>query len=256
MLAHWAQQTTRRVVRGALLATPPGLRAERCPTATRRSTHCSAGGWLPVPRARLPFPSIVARQPQRPARPLRARRANWLRDWGSASRRPGRVGHLNPASGLRRVAARRSSSSTQLCRCALTRMRPGSDDNGGDVRSWPSAIRLHQSRRPRGAASSRPSRSASPARARRACATATWRSTSSTSTSAPGATRCRCRTGWARDAVGVVEAVGEGVTDVKAGDRVGYLLGPQGAYSDVRADAGRRADPAARRRVRPHAHRR
>jgi NADPH2:quinone reductase len=40
--------------------------------------------------------------------------------------------------------------------------------------------------------------------------------------------------GLGSDAVGVVEAVGEGVTDIQAGDRVGYLLGPQGAYSDVR----------------------
>jgi NADPH:quinone reductase len=40
--------------------------------------------------------------------------------------------------------------------------------------------------------------------------------------------------GLGSDAVGFVEAVGPGVTDVRPGDRVGYLLGPQGAYSDVR----------------------
>lgn len=40
--------------------------------------------------------------------------------------------------------------------------------------------------------------------------------------------------GLGSDAVGVVEAVGEGVTDIRPGDRVGYLLGPQGAYADVR----------------------
>ncbi|MBO9514566.1 MAG: quinone oxidoreductase [Variovorax sp.] len=40
--------------------------------------------------------------------------------------------------------------------------------------------------------------------------------------------------GLGSDAVGVVEAVGPGATDIKVGDRVGYLIGPQGAYSDVR----------------------
>ncbi|WPG36707.1 quinone oxidoreductase [Variovorax sp. EBFNA2] len=40
--------------------------------------------------------------------------------------------------------------------------------------------------------------------------------------------------GLGSDAVGVVEAVGPGVTDVRVGDRVGYLLGPQGAYSQAR----------------------
>ena len=40
--------------------------------------------------------------------------------------------------------------------------------------------------------------------------------------------------GLGSDAVGVVEAIGEGVTDIKVGDRVGYLLGPQGAYAQNR----------------------
>jgi NADPH2:quinone reductase len=40
--------------------------------------------------------------------------------------------------------------------------------------------------------------------------------------------------GLGSDAVGVVEAVGAGVTEVQVGQRVGYLMGPLGAYADVR----------------------
>ncbi len=40
--------------------------------------------------------------------------------------------------------------------------------------------------------------------------------------------------GLGSDAVGVVDAVGPGVTEVAPGDRVGYLIGPQGAYAERR----------------------
>ncbi|HEV8314002.1 MAG TPA: quinone oxidoreductase [Burkholderiaceae bacterium] len=40
--------------------------------------------------------------------------------------------------------------------------------------------------------------------------------------------------GLGSDAVGVVEAVGPGVTFLAEGDRVGYMLGPLGAYAEAR----------------------
>src|SRR6266487_161726 len=40
--------------------------------------------------------------------------------------------------------------------------------------------------------------------------------------------------GLGTEAAGVVEAVGAGVTEIKAGDRVAYFGGPLGAYAEVR----------------------
>jgi NADPH2:quinone reductase len=46
-----------------------------------------------------------------------------------------------------------------------------------------------------------------------------------------------------QEAAGVVEAVGPGVTDVKAGDRVAYGTGPVGAYAQVRVMEAARLVP-------------
>ena len=58
MVAHWARQT-KRPVQGALLATPPDFE-QPMPSGYPTMEALQAGGWLPVPRNRLPFPSIVA----------------------------------------------------------------------------------------------------------------------------------------------------------------------------------------------------
>ena len=96
MVVHWARQT-QRVVHGALLATPPDF--ERAmPAEYPTIKELRAGGWLPVPRNRLPFRSIVAASRNDPLGRF-ARVAELARDWGSKLVDLGRDGHLNPASG-------------------------------------------------------------------------------------------------------------------------------------------------------------
>jgi uncharacterized protein len=96
MLAHWAQQTMRPVL-GALMAAPPDFERPM-PAGYPTLEALRAGGWLPVPRARLPFPSIVAGSRNDPLADYE-RVAEMARDWGSRLVDLGEVGHLNPASG-------------------------------------------------------------------------------------------------------------------------------------------------------------
>jgi predicted alpha/beta hydrolase family esterase len=99
MLAHWAAQAreTARRVRGALLAAPPDF-DRPMPEGYPSLEQLRSGGWLPVPRATLPFPNIVAGSRNDPLAAYE-RVAELARDWGSRLVDLGEVGHLNPASG-------------------------------------------------------------------------------------------------------------------------------------------------------------
>ena len=75
MVAHWAKQT-QRAVRGALLATPPDFE-QAMPAGYPTIDELRAGGWLPVPRNRLPFREHRRGEPQRSLGPVRARGRSW-----------------------------------------------------------------------------------------------------------------------------------------------------------------------------------
>ncbi|WP_396334018.1 RBBP9/YdeN family alpha/beta hydrolase [Burkholderia anthina] len=94
---HWAQRY-RRAIKGALLAAPPDFDSplpDGYPTMDALRQH----GWLPTPRATLPFPSIVAASTSDPL--ARVERVIELANaWGSRLVDVGAVGHLNPASGF------------------------------------------------------------------------------------------------------------------------------------------------------------
>jgi len=97
MFVHWAQKHD-RPIRGALLATPPDFE-QPMPEGYPTIDALRAGGWLPVPRKLLPFPSIVAASRNDPLG--RSERVSELaQSWGSRFDNIGAVGHLNPASGF------------------------------------------------------------------------------------------------------------------------------------------------------------
>ena len=94
---HWAQQPTRSV-HSALLATPADIE-KPFPPGYPTIDELDGHGWLPVPRRRLPFPSIVAASTTDPLASSR-RVAGLAEAWGSRLVELGAVGHLNPASGF------------------------------------------------------------------------------------------------------------------------------------------------------------
>jgi hypothetical protein len=96
MALHWATRT-RCAVLGALLATPPDLDWP-LPDGYPTVEALDAGGWLPVPRTPLPFPSIVAASRNDPLARFDDV-VEMARLWGSRVEDIGEAGHLNPASG-------------------------------------------------------------------------------------------------------------------------------------------------------------
>ena len=93
---HWAAQHTRPLA-GALLVTPPDLHAE-WPSAYPKPAVLALHGWTPLPRLRLPFPTLVAGSSNDPLATLDAVR-RMADTWGSTLVELGAVGHLNPAAG-------------------------------------------------------------------------------------------------------------------------------------------------------------
>ncbi len=94
---HWAQQHD-LAVQGALLATPPDLAQPLGPPYPSLS-ELKESGWLPIPLARLRFPSIVAASTNDALGDFE--RVRELADaWGSHFIDVGPVGHLNPSAGF------------------------------------------------------------------------------------------------------------------------------------------------------------
>jgi len=102
MVAHWVAQQgvarCRHPIRGALLVTPPDLGAD-WPSHYPSKEAMAAGGWHPLPRMKLPFPSLVVLSHNDPLASPASVRALAL-EWGSELVDAGAVGHLNPASGF------------------------------------------------------------------------------------------------------------------------------------------------------------
>ncbi|MCC8404000.1 alpha/beta hydrolase [Paraburkholderia sp. MMS20-SJTN17] len=94
---HWAAQHKRQI-HGALLAAPADIETPLPPGYPERQT-LEQNGWLPIPRQRLPFPSIVGASRNDPLARFE-RVQDMAQDWGSRFVDLGEVGHLNPPAGF------------------------------------------------------------------------------------------------------------------------------------------------------------
>lgn len=101
-VAHWvasrepADPAVGKVA-GAVLATPPDF-GVAWPEPHPRPSELAAAGWEPIPRGRLPFPSVLAASRTDPLARYRTT-AGLAEVWGSRLEDLGDAGHLNPASG-------------------------------------------------------------------------------------------------------------------------------------------------------------
>jgi predicted alpha/beta hydrolase family esterase len=94
---QWASQH-QRPIQAALLAAPADLESPM-PAGYPQPEAIAANGWLPIPRSKLPFASIVAASSNDPLGAT-DRISGMAEDWGSGLLELGAVGHLNPAAGF------------------------------------------------------------------------------------------------------------------------------------------------------------
>lgn len=93
---HWALAPT-RPIRAALLVTPADIETP-LPIGYPEPAALKQGGWLPIPRRALPFPTLVVASRNDPLAAF-DRVAGFADVWGAALHDAGDVGHLNPAAG-------------------------------------------------------------------------------------------------------------------------------------------------------------
>ena len=115
LIPHWARTNDASKVAGALIVAPTDVeRRETCPP--------ESWGFAPIPRALLPFPSIVVVGEDDPYADLKTTE-ELARSWGSEFINLGKVGHINVASGFGPWPQGKALLQ-KLCRSASVKLPP------------------------------------------------------------------------------------------------------------------------------------